>query len=71
VRDLLGQLKTSKTDAEVARDLGVSKNQAKAWLQRLVEEGVLVKMSKPVRYCGVSCTQTEFLDSPDRSALPG
>ena len=51
VRELLGQMKTPRTDAEVAADLRVSKGQAKEWLQRLVEEGVLQKLSKPTRYC--------------------
>ncbi len=50
VRELLGKMKTLKTDAEVAADLNVSKSQAKEWLQRLVEEGIIEKHSKPVRY---------------------
>lgn len=37
-------------DVEVAAALNVSNTQAKAWLQRLVEEGVLEKEKKPVRY---------------------
>lgn len=51
VRELLKQTTTPKTDAEVADELHVSKSQAKEWLQRLVEEGVLVKLSRPTRYC--------------------
>ena len=51
VRSLLEKMDTPKTDAEVAAELNVSKGQAKDWLQRLVEEGVLEKVSKPVRYC--------------------
>ncbi len=50
VRELLGKMETPKTDAEVAADLDVSKSQAKEWLQRLVEEGVMEKHTKPVRY---------------------
>jgi DNA processing protein len=50
VRELLRRMKTLKTDAEVAADLQVSKSQAKEWLQRLVEEGVMEKHTKPVRY---------------------
>jgi DNA processing protein len=50
VRELLGKMKTPKTDAEVAADLQVSKSQAKEWLQRLVKEGVMEKQTKPVRY---------------------
>lgn len=50
VRSLLEQMNTPKTDAEVAAELNVSKSQAKEWLKRLVEEGVLEKLSKPTRY---------------------
>ncbi|MFH1881876.1 MAG: DNA-processing protein DprA [Planctomycetota bacterium] len=50
VRELLEKMTTPKTDAEVAADLHVSKSQAKEWLQRLVEEGVMKKHTKPVRY---------------------
>ena len=50
VRSLLEQMDTPKTDAEVAAELNVSKSQTKAWLQRLVEEGVLKRLSKPTRY---------------------
>jgi DNA processing protein len=37
-------------DAEVATALDVSNTQAKAWLQRLVDEGVLEKQKKPADY---------------------
>jgi len=37
-------------DAEVAAALDVSNAQAKAWLQRLVDEGVLEKQKKPAGY---------------------
>lgn len=50
VRSLLEKMDTPKSDAEVAAELNVSKSQAKDWLQRLVKEGVLEKVSKPVRY---------------------
>jgi DNA processing protein len=50
VRELLGKMKTPKTDAEVAADLHVSKSQAKEWLQRLVKEGLMEELTKPVRY---------------------
>jgi predicted Rossmann fold nucleotide-binding protein DprA/Smf involved in DNA uptake len=50
VRELLGKMKAPKTDAEVAADLQVAKSQAKEWLQRLVNEGVIEKLTKPVRY---------------------
>ena len=50
VKELLERMETPKSDAEVAADLQVSKTQAKEWLQRLVKEGVLEKMSKPTRY---------------------
>jgi DNA processing protein len=50
VRELLRNMKTLKTDAEVAADLNVSKSQMREWLQRLVEEGLLEKHRKPPRY---------------------
>jgi predicted Rossmann fold nucleotide-binding protein DprA/Smf involved in DNA uptake len=51
VRELFGKMTTPKTDAEVAADLNVSKSQAKEWLQRLVEEGLMEKHgAKPARY---------------------
>jgi predicted Rossmann fold nucleotide-binding protein DprA/Smf involved in DNA uptake len=50
VRELLGKMKTPKTDAEVAADLRVSKNQAQEWLQRLVKEGMMERHTNPVRY---------------------
>ena len=37
-------------DAEVATALDVSTAQAKVWLQRLVEEGVIEKQKKPAGY---------------------
>jgi DNA protecting protein DprA len=43
-------LKTPMKDAEVAAALDVSNAQAKAWLQRLVDEGVLEKQKKPAGY---------------------
>lgn len=43
-------LTTPMKDAEVAIALDVSNVQAKAWLQRLVEEGVLEKQKKPAGY---------------------
>ena len=60
VRELLQKITTPKTDAEVATDLQVSKSQAKEWLQRLVDEGVLEKLSRPVRYRSVSSQASLF-----------
>ena len=37
-------------DADIADALRVPKSQAKAWLDRLVEEGVLEKRKQPGRY---------------------
>jgi predicted ArsR family transcriptional regulator len=50
VKEILGRVTTARTIAEVAADIGVTKGQAKNWLQRLAKEGVLEKLSKPVRY---------------------
>ena len=43
-------LKAPMKDAEVAAALDVSNAQAKAWLQRLVDEGVVEKQKKPAGY---------------------
>ena len=43
-------LKTPMKDAEVAAALDVSSAQAKAWLQRLVDDGVIEKQKKPAGY---------------------
>jgi predicted Rossmann fold nucleotide-binding protein DprA/Smf involved in DNA uptake len=50
VRELLKKNNAPKTVVQVAADLNVSKNQAKAWLQRMVEEGLMERYTKPVRY---------------------
>lgn len=51
VRDSMrGLLRAPMKDAEIAAALDVSTAQAKKWLQRLVDEGVLEKRRKPVGY---------------------
>jgi DNA processing protein len=51
VQDLIQCLLTvPMKDAEIATLLDVSSAQAKAWLQRLVDEGVLEKQKKPAGY---------------------
>ena len=60
VRSLLHKMDTPKNDSEVAAELDVSKAQAKEWLQRLVKEGVLEKVSKPVRYISTSASGRLF-----------
>lgn len=51
VRELLRHiLKTPMKDSEVAATLDVSNAQAKVWLQRLVDEGVIEKQKKPAGY---------------------
>lgn len=62
VRELLGRMSAAKTIDEVATDLNVSRTQAGRWLQRLVEEGVLEKQSRPVRYRPRS---DHFLSEPE------
>ncbi len=64
VRELLERMTTPKTEAEVAADLQVNKSQAKAWLQRLVNEGVLEKLSRPARYRSTS-SQPLLFDRED------
>ena len=51
VRKILRQeLAEPKTEADVAKLLAVSKSQAKEWLKKLVADGELEKLAKPVRY---------------------
>lgn len=50
VRELVQRMEHPMTDSGVAEVLGVSKGQAKAWLQRLVAERSVEKLSRPVRY---------------------
>ncbi|MDO8894665.1 DNA-processing protein DprA [Nitrosomonas sp.] len=51
VRELLRQLlKTPMKDAEIAAALDVSNAQAKAWLQRLLDEGAIEKQKKSAAY---------------------
>lgn len=60
VTSLLEKMETPKTDREIAAELNVSKSQAKEWLQRLVKEGVLEKILKPVRYCSTKASGRLF-----------
>ena len=50
IRSQIGRMPVSKTEAEIATELNVSKTQAKEWLLRLVREGVREQTSRPVRY---------------------
>ncbi len=51
VREVIQQLlSVPMKDAEIAASLDVSNAQAKAWLQRLIDEGVIEKQKKPVGY---------------------
>lgn len=53
-RSLIERIEEPKTELDVASELNVSRSQAKNWLQRLVKDGVLEKLSRPVRYRAVS-----------------
>ena len=44
------ELAEPKTEAEVVKLLAVSKSQAKEWLAKLVADGELEKLARPVRY---------------------
>ncbi len=51
VRELLLQfLEDPKREAEVVSALEVTSNQARTWLNRLTEEGVVERRPKPVSY---------------------
>jgi predicted Rossmann fold nucleotide-binding protein DprA/Smf involved in DNA uptake len=51
VRALMEKIDSPMTEDEIAAYLDVSKGQVKLWLARLVDEGALEKLKKPVRYC--------------------
>lgn len=51
VKRLLSSTGDARTEADVAALLGVSKAQAKQWLESLVAEGEFVKLTRPTRYC--------------------
>lgn len=54
-------LSTPMKESEVATALDVSNTQAKAWLQRLVAEGVLEKQKKPAGYVIKQNRQTKMV----------
>lgn len=47
---VLDLLTTPMKDAEIASALNVSSSQAKVWLQRMVDQGVVMKQKKPAGY---------------------
>jgi DNA processing protein len=49
-RILKQQLSEPSTEAQIAKILGVSKVQAKNWLQHFVKRGAIEKLKKPLRY---------------------
>ncbi len=50
VKELVERMNEPATASEVAQLLEVDKTQAEKWLRRLVQEGVVEKISRPVRY---------------------
>lgn len=65
VRSLLGQMPIPKAVEEVATDLDVPTSIAKKWLDRLVKEGVLMKLKKPVRYQSAQTSQVGLFDGKE------
>lgn len=43
-------LRTAQTERELAQRCGIELQQARAWLQRAVQEGLAVKLTRPTRY---------------------
>jgi len=68
VRSLVTRIASEPmTAAEIARNLAVTAPQVQKWLKRLVDEGVLEKSKKPVRY---SLRQTGLFEpSSERPAV--
>lgn len=50
VTELVERMDMPATEAEVAERLQVTRKQAGVWLQRLVEMGVMEKLSRPARF---------------------
>jgi DNA processing protein len=50
LREFAATMTSSRTEADVADNLQISKKQARAWLTLLVDEGVIEKLPRPVRY---------------------
>ena len=65
---LLPYLAEPRTEADVAEALGVQKPQARSWLKRLVDDGRIEKLSRPVRYR--RATPSLFPDSVVGNADP-
>lgn len=65
VVDLILQiLKKPSNEADVAAELDVSKAQSKIWLERMVDDGRLKKLKKPVRYI---IKQPELFQTPSQN----
>lgn len=64
VRELCLRLEKPASKSEVATMLGVKEPQAQEWLTRLVEEGVLEQLKRPVRYqlVGRAVSQPELFE---------
>jgi DNA processing protein len=61
VRALLRRMFLPRTEAEIASELNVTTAQAKVWLERLVNEGVLRKVGRPIRYTAARLRPQETL----------
>ncbi|MGB9752296.1 MAG: DNA-processing protein DprA [Roseiflexus castenholzii] len=47
---LVQALRVARTEREIAQHCGIEPQQARAWLQRAVQEGLAVKLTRPTRY---------------------
>ena len=65
---LLPYLDEPRTEADVAERFDVGRHQARSWLKRLVADGAIEKLSKPVRYraIGAACSTPLFRASGER-----
>ena len=54
LRDLFARTDAPRTEAEITEKLRVPRRQIRRCLKLLVEEGVVVKLSRPVRYCSTT-----------------
>jgi hypothetical protein len=61
-KELILRMNMPITESDVANTLQISNNQTRIWLRRLVEEGILKKKQKPVRYIAAEERQVKLIN---------
>jgi predicted Rossmann fold nucleotide-binding protein DprA/Smf involved in DNA uptake len=66
---ILKKLDTPATAEELAETLDVNKTQINAWLKKVVEDGYVKKLSRPVRYIGLKNEFAQQGAAPDDKSV--